>query len=268
MSMMRHFALLILLTVSPATTWAQGGPPLITDDPDTPGPRHWEINFASVIESSTLHRQIEAPLVDLNYGVGRRIQLKLEMPWMRVREGNEAFETGAGDAFAGVKWRFLGQEGTRVAWSVYPQFAFNTSQSSIVRGIVDRGHEVLLPTELTVEFAHVEINGEAGRNFVEHRPDDWILGASTEGTVSRRLELLAEFHAEQTPGETSERFVNIGARPRLTRRIMVLLAAGRTVTSHSAESRVYIYTGLQLNLPDQFSFKDVDLTAVNPRARR
>ena len=67
MSMMRHFALLILLTVSPATTWAQGGPPLITDDPDTPGPRHWEINFASVIESSTLHRQIEAPLVVLNY---------------------------------------------------------------------------------------------------------------------------------------------------------------------------------------------------------
>jgi hypothetical protein len=30
----------------PAPAFAQGGPPLITDDPDTPGPGHWEINIA------------------------------------------------------------------------------------------------------------------------------------------------------------------------------------------------------------------------------
>ena len=29
---------------------AQGGPPLLTDDPDTPGNRHWEINTAYTVE--------------------------------------------------------------------------------------------------------------------------------------------------------------------------------------------------------------------------
>lgn len=30
---------------APRDASAQGGPPLITDDPDTPGPRHWELNI-------------------------------------------------------------------------------------------------------------------------------------------------------------------------------------------------------------------------------
>jgi len=39
-----------------------------------------------VIQSRTLQRQVKAPLVDLNYGVGRRIQLKLEMPWFSFKD--------------------------------------------------------------------------------------------------------------------------------------------------------------------------------------
>lgn len=66
---------LICLMV-PAGALAQGGPPLITDDPDTPGPGHWEINLASLFERSQPQRRLEAPLADVNYGVGQRIQLK------------------------------------------------------------------------------------------------------------------------------------------------------------------------------------------------
>lgn len=32
------------------TILMQGGPPLITDDPDTPGNRHWEINLGFILE--------------------------------------------------------------------------------------------------------------------------------------------------------------------------------------------------------------------------
>src|SRR5437588_8492170 len=94
------------LCASPAV--AQGGPPLITDDPDTPGPGYWEINLAALLEKTRTQRHVEVPRVDLNYGVGRRIQVKFEMPWVALLDKEQRTETGAGNATVGVKWRFVG----------------------------------------------------------------------------------------------------------------------------------------------------------------
>src|SRR5436190_23227779 len=107
-----------MLCAQPAR--AQGGPPLITDDPDTPGPGYWEINLAAILQKYRHASSTDLPRIDANYGVGQRLQLKVEAPWVRV-SGDETVRTGAGNAVAGVKYRFLGQEGQLIAWSVYPQ---------------------------------------------------------------------------------------------------------------------------------------------------
>lgn len=73
-------ALLAIFLPTPA--WAQGGPPLLTDDPDTPGPGYWEINLSTFLEKRLHSNTIETPRVDANYGVGQRIQLKFEVPWL------------------------------------------------------------------------------------------------------------------------------------------------------------------------------------------
>lgn len=189
--------------------------------------------------------------------------MKFEVPWVRAREKEEKTLVGAGDAVAGVKWRFLGREGTRIAWSIYPQFEVNTVHSSVAKGIVEEGHQLLVPTEFTVEFVHGEINGEVGRTFVEGRPDHWIFAMSTESHVGSRLELLAELHDEQIHGNAAELFANIGARPKLTRQMILLLAAGRTVHDPLDERpRVYVYAGLQVNVPGQYSFTNADRTGA------
>lgn len=250
-------ALATLLALAPARARAQGGPPLITDDPDTPGPRYWEINLSTFFEKSRRERRIETPRLDLNYGVGRRIQLKFEMPWVGVRETGEPTRSGAGNSVAGLKWRFLGQEGRTLAWSVYPQVEFNIVHSSVSKGLVDEGRRVLLPTEITLELAHVEINGEVGRNFVEHGEDEWIYGLSTEAGVNRRLELLGEVHGERRRSAPTELILNVGARQKLTRRIVLMLAAGRAVSGAPDERpRLMLYAGLQLNLPTFYDFKE------------
>jgi hypothetical protein len=101
-----------LLIAVPMPAVAQGGPPLITDDPDTPGPGFWEINIAAQLEATDRERRADTPRVDINYGVGERIQLKFEAPWVRLQNLNEDITaTGIGDANAGIKWRFLGGEG-------------------------------------------------------------------------------------------------------------------------------------------------------------
>ena len=247
--------LAVFLALVPASGWAQGGPPLITDDPDTPGPGYWEINLSTFFEKNRHERKFEVPRLDLNYGVGRRIQLKYEMPWVAARQAGQPTRSGAGDSVAGVKWRFLGEEGKRVAWSVYPQLEFNTDRASVAKGLVEDGRRLLLPTEITLELAHVEINGEIGRNLVEHGPDGWVYGISTEARVTQRLELLGELHGERRGAEPTELIVNVGGRHKLSHQLILMLAVGRAVHGVPDEKpRLLVYAGLQLNVPGYYKF--------------
>ena len=253
----RYFvgALVILILLVPARTFGQGGPPLITDDPDTPGPGYWEINLAAIVERSLAVRRTEQPVADINYGVGTRIQLKFEMPWMRVRERGQAAVTGPGNTNSGVKWRFLGEEGKRLAWSIYPQLELTPSSPMSDRDLVDRGPQFLFPTEFTVEMGPIEINGEIGRNFVRNDDDEWIYGVTTEITPRHGLELLGELHGEQIHAVPAELIVEAGARQKITRQIVLLMAAGTGVHGLKEERvRLRIYAGLQFNLPGQYDF--------------
>ncbi len=243
-------ATVALLQIFPVAVLAQGGPPLVTDDPDTPGPGYWEINIATLLEKHGAERKGDLLHLDFNYGVGDRIQLKLEVPWVGAKETNASQSRGWGDGVAGVKWRFLGQEGTTVAWSIYPQLSFNTSRSSVDKRLVDDGREFLIPTELTVEILHVEINGEVGRNFVEHGAGAWEYGLSTEGHVVPRLELLAELHEAADDGTPPDVIANLGARVKLTRQTILLFSAGRRLRGEpEAKGALLMYAGLQFNLP-------------------
>jgi hypothetical protein len=243
------------LVLAGAPLFAQGGPPLVTDDPDTPGPRHWEINTSLLREKTLGARESEEPRLDLNYGVGRRVQLKLEAPWLSRREDGAPSESGWGNTVAGVKWRFLGEEGKKIAWAVYPQYEFNTSRASVRKGLVEDGHALLLPTEITLELRHVEMNVEVGRDFVSKGPSGWVYGLATEVGVVHRLELLGEIHGENADGSPAVFLLNAGARFKATRQVTLMFAIGHAVSGPAEERpRLLVYAGIQLNLPDTFDF--------------
>jgi hypothetical protein len=88
-------ALFLLGTVPLA---AQGGPPLRTDEPGTPGNRNWEINVASTQFWSKAEREFESPLLDINYGLGDRIQLKYEVPYLFDSDHGAPFKGGFGNS--------------------------------------------------------------------------------------------------------------------------------------------------------------------------
>src|SRR5690348_15576054 len=85
----------------------QGGPPMLTDDPGTPGNKRWEINVFGTLEHSHERQMSEAPNLDLNYGLGDHIQLKFEVPFLVLKDYGEQAKSGLGDSLAGVKWRFM-----------------------------------------------------------------------------------------------------------------------------------------------------------------
>jgi hypothetical protein len=108
--------LLALLSIAPMLH-AQGGPPFRTDDPDTPGNHHWEINFGWIGDRNPAAGSYQVPDFDFNYGLGDRIQLKYELP-IAIEEtraqpaapGSPAVPGqvigGLGESLLGIKWRF------------------------------------------------------------------------------------------------------------------------------------------------------------------
>ena len=98
--------------------YAQGGPPFRTDDPDTPGNRHWEINLGFIGDRNPGTGAFQLPDFDINYGLGDRIQLKYELP-IALEETRPAAASiavpavtgsalaGVGESLLGVKWRYF-----------------------------------------------------------------------------------------------------------------------------------------------------------------
>src|SRR5262245_63272395 len=118
------------------------------------------------------------------------------------------------------------------------------------RDLVDHAPQFLLPTEFTVEIRRIEINGEIGRNFVRSDHDESIYGISTEIETRHGLELLGELHGQQIHAVPAELNVDAGARQKITRQIVLLMAAGTGVHGLTEERvGLRIYAGLQLNLP-------------------
>jgi hypothetical protein len=109
--------LLGLTGLAAARAWGQGGPPFRTDDPDTPGNRHWELNVGFLGQRNPGAGAYQTPDFDLNYGLGDRLQLKYEIP-VAIEETRPQPATagdlavpaqvivGVGSSYPGIKWRF------------------------------------------------------------------------------------------------------------------------------------------------------------------
>jgi len=241
--------LIILPALTTRAVLAQGGPPLITDDPGTPGDGNWEINIAFTAEKRRTETSYESPLLDINYGLGDKIQLKYEVPWLVLDEDGEHTENGPGNSVVGVKWRFFDQDTGGIDMSVYPQIEFNNYHSSIDRGLVDKGMELVLPIQLQKSWGTITLNPELGYVFREYNEHEWIYGLAMGYQASSNLELLAEISGIAGQDFEDDEFVfNIGARRELSETNTLLISAGRSFRdSASDEPEFLLYTGIQLN---------------------
>jgi len=248
----KAFAFAVIITGLISATlplWGQAGPPLLTDDPGTPGDGHWEINLAFTVVNRRSQILFEAPLLDINYGLGERIQLKYEVPWVFLHEEGTGTQNGLGNSEIGIKYRFLDQTQHGVSLSVYPQVSFNNPTSSDERGLVDPGTELLLPFQIARAFGPVELNLELGYAFIEHSEDEWIYGLAAAWPLIECFELVGEIHGAATRDFTEDGMVfNLGGVIEIYRNFNLLFSAGRSFRKPSdAESQLLGYAGVQFN---------------------
>jgi hypothetical protein len=258
-----HFrcALLFLfLATGFRTAFAQGGPPYYTNDPGTPGNHNWEINIGYMPFLYTDQSVSHVPDIDINYGLGKSIQLTYENAWLRDADSTGTAKYGLGQDQLGVKWRFFDKHHWwGMAVSVFPQLSINNPNHSAERGITPRSASFMLPLEFAKKIGPVQLNWEAGYNFVHGGPNGWILGAVAGHDVTKNFELDAEFftirifHAPEI-----QESLELGARYKLHPPFIVLAMAGRSLLPSSTRQPYFVaYFGMQFLLPPK-PFKKED----------
>jgi len=241
---------MVLAACSPAL--AQGGPPYYTNDPGTPGPRNWEINVGYIPFFYTNNSISHTPDLDLNYGIGDRIQLTYENAWLRVDGPGQAPKYGLGQSNFGVKWRFYDAGDSGWAISTFPQGFVNNPNDSVQRGITPASQAFLLPFEFAHKLGPLDANFEVGYSFVHGGASGW-LGGLVIGHTFGRLEMDTEFYNESTYNPyASQPTLDVGGRYRLHNPVILLFMAGRGLEDAGPRQPYFVgYFGAQFLLPSR-----------------
>ena len=241
---------LILLALGSGTARAQAGPPFLTNDPGTPGNANWEINLGSMQTIARGVSSYQVPQIDLNFGVGDRIQLTYEVPYILQTSTGRPLERGWGNGYPGFKWRFLDQGEDGWQMSVFPQVETAGSPLARQKGIAEAGPRYLLPIELTRKIGPLDVDFEAGYYVAGHSPRERVFGLVVGRSVTERLELDAELYDDRAhdaaPHSTT---LDLGGRYKLRQGIIALFMAGRSVNGFGDGQPEFIgYMGIQFLL--------------------
>ena len=243
----RIFFAALLVFVS-RFAFAQGGPPMITDDPGTPGNGKWENNLAIAFSHVPNEWSIDAPAIDLNYGWGDHIQLTLQGGPVLLKRGEHGLIGGVGGTEAAVKWRFLDEEKSGVDVSMFPRIIFNVPHSSVRRGLAEDGTRFQIPFQAAKKLGPIDLDAEFGPLISSVGPGELIYGVVAGTEVTKTTSIMAEVHA--TSGTNFTRDVvtlNFGWRHKLNDHTIWLASVGHDVHSGGDEPLALIgYCGVQL----------------------
>lgn len=239
-------ALLTLFTYA-TIAFCQGGPPMITDDTETVPKHHFEINNGFTLERGADGTVYSIPDIDFNYGLNKRMQLRIETPWVVVHNNGQPTISGFGNTSIAVRWRFRDETETqKIAISMYPAFEFNTSQSSVRRGIADKGPSFLLPFQWQTEVKKFGINGDVGYRF-QRGQDEMIYGIVVGREINKRVELMGEFHGEGPTNRIDQHaeVYNFGTRVGMTKHTTFMFSAGSSLR-RNFDPKFIMYAGVQV----------------------
>ena len=227
------FIFCCLLAIS---AFAQGGgPPMLTDDPETPDKGHFEIN-TSVNSEITNEQQFSVPLIDANYGANERTQLKVQIPYYITTMGDAKKSNGTlGYPLIGVKYRFLDQDKDSISVSTYPQILLAGSQS-----------ELLLPVEFQKSIGRFTIGEEIGYFFIENKSQNMLNGNLLGYNVSKKAEILVEFYFQYNFNTTvgTNGFVNYGFRYTFNKTFTLLASCGTQFITPASGQKQYFFSFL------------------------
>jgi hypothetical protein len=241
------FCALTIWALVAGTARGQGGPPMITDDPGTPGPGKWEINLAIAFEHRPNETSFDAPAIDLNYGVGENIQLTLQGGPVLLKRSGRGVVGGLGGTEAALKWRFLDEEKSGFDVSMFPRVIFNIEQSSVRRGLAEDGTRFQIPFQVAKTFGRFHADAEFGPLTSTIGRSEWIYGIVGGVELAKTTMVMAELHGTSRMNLTRDVLtVNVGLRHQLTDARILIASIGHELRDPDQARSFIGYLGVQL----------------------
>ena len=178
---------------------AVSSPPMEMDDPGTPGSQGIEVNLVGTLSRVGRGRGSET-LLDANYGIGDRLQLKLERPYMTQDGAGLRFQRGLGSTEIGIKWRFAERNGWELA--AYPQYGFDDAftledEEGNPEDKVGRSAYFPLLISKRIGRAYTLGSNVGYRRNLENRGDDVILALGAGRSLGEGARILTELFSER-----------------------------------------------------------------------
>jgi hypothetical protein len=226
--------------------FGQGGPPMITDDPGTPGNGKWEDNLAIIFGHRPNETSIDLPEVDLNYGVGDHIQLTLQTAPVLLKRSGHGLIGGPGGTEAAVKWRFLDEATSGFDMSMFPRVFFNIVQSSVRRGLAEDGTRFQIPFQAAKTFGRWHADIEVGPRASTVGRSEWLYGIVCGFDVAKPTMLMAELHDESRMNFSRDVLtLNFGLRHEFTENYVLIVSMGHELRSPDQQTALIGYFGMQ-----------------------
>jgi hypothetical protein len=242
----RRFAIAVSLACAARVVFGQGGPPMITDDPGTPGNGKWENNFAIIFEHRPNETSIDVPEIDLNYGVGEHIQLTLQNAPVLLKRSGHGLIGGLGSTEAAVKWRFLDEATSGLDMSMFPRVIFNVVQSSVRRGLAEDGTRFQIPFQMAKTFGRWHADVEVGPRASTVGRSEWLYGIVCGFDLAKSTMLMAELHDESRINFSRDVLtLNVGLHHEFTENYILILSMGHELRSPDQPTALIGYFGMQ-----------------------
>jgi hypothetical protein len=218
-----------------------GSPPMEIEDTDTPGDGIWEINLGLEIEWGQAERRVSAPVVEIEYGVGDRLQVSLELPYVFVRDGGDDGEArarvhGVGDAGFGLKYRFYGNEERGLSLAVHPEL--RVRMGSVDLEVSEGGSTIALPLVLTSEFERFSSSAIVGTELGEGERH-WFGGAGFGWRLDERTAVLVDLLGSNLGSSAGNWAAGLGLRRKLDDKNTLSASIGRDISTGEGQAAEY-----------------------------
>jgi hypothetical protein len=224
----------------------QGGPPMITDDPGTPGSGKWENNIAILLGHRPNEWSIETPQFDLNYGWGDHIQLTLQGGPVILKRDDHGPVSGLGGTEAAVKWRFFDEEKSGFDMSMFPRIIFNIQQSSARRGLAEDGTRFQIPFQIAKTLDRWHLDGEFGPLGSTVGRSEFLYGTVVGYDLAKPTMLMAELHGTSRMNFTRDVLtLNFGLRHAFNEHQILIISMGHEIRTPDQPTALVGYFGMQ-----------------------
>jgi hypothetical protein len=234
-------------------------PPLIVDDPGTPGCNKWEINVLVDADLTLTDKSWELPLLDINYGIGDNFQLKYEVPNVNVTSDGTT-NAGIASSKVGLKYLFFEDEASKFALAVYPQVEFTTPSSDAERkGLATAGNITTLPILLSKKLGEsgkgdIMLTANAGYNIsTKAETKNFVSVAAGVGMpLIARIAIMGEISTEQSIEKNADGLreqlvkANLGLMSPIYKRVLIYGSVGQSLYSSDDKVHNYVLAGLRL----------------------